>query len=91
MPYKKGDAKGDLYLVVDIKFPDDGFFNDPHAIQALKKLLPGPLPLIKADEADLVDFEADADIDEFGQGDARGGGEWVDEDEAPEGAQCATQ
>lgn len=90
MPMKKSDAKGDLYFVVDIKFPDNDFFSDPTAVEALQKLLPGPEPPILADDVDEVTFQEDADIEEFGQGDARGGGEWVDEDEG-EGAQCATQ
>ena len=92
MPYKKSDATGDLYLIVDIKFPDDGWFEeDPSRAEAINKLLPGPEPPIVTEESDEVEFEPDADIDDFGKGDPRGGGEWVDEDEVPEGAQCATQ
>lgn len=91
MPYKKSEAMGDLYLIVDIQFPEDGWFKDPDSAEALKKLLPGPDPPIQVEDIDEATFEPDADIDEFGKGDARGGGEWVDEDELPEGAQCATQ
>ena len=92
MPHKKSDAKGDLYLIVDIKFPEDGWFDAVKAEQ-INKLLPGPDEPIKADDVDEVEFEPDADIDDFGRGsgDPRGGGEWVDEDEVPDGAQCATQ
>ena len=88
MPYKKSDVKGDLYLIVDIKFPEDGFLSDPQAVEQLRRLLPGPPPPIQADEVDEVQFEDEADIEEFGHGE--GGGEWVDEDEEGQ-AQCATQ
>lgn len=90
MPYKKSDAKGDLYLIVDIQFPEDGFLSDPEQVEQLKKILPGPPPPLTTDTTDEAQWE-DADPDEFGKGDPRGGGQWMDEDEAPEGAQCATQ
>lgn len=88
MPYKKSDAKGDLYLIVDIEFPEDGFLSDPQAAEQLQKLLPGPLPPIKTEDVDEVQYDDEADIEEFGHGE--GGGEWVDEDEEGQ-AQCATQ
>ena len=91
MPQKRGDAKGDLYLVVDIKFPEDGYFTDVKKGEELKALLPQPDAPIKVDEIEAVEFEVDADIDEFGQGDPRGGGEWVDDEEGAEGPQCAQQ
>lgn len=90
MPYKRSDAKGDLYLIVDIQFPEDGFLSDPAQLEQLKKILPGPPPPITADMTDEAQWE-DADPDEFGKGDPRGGGQWMDEDEGAEGAQCATQ
>lgn len=89
MPHKKSDAKGDLYLIVDITFPEDGFFSEEAADQ-LRKLLPGPEPPIVTEEFDEVAFE-EADIEEFGHGDPRGGGDWEDDDDAQEGPQCATQ
>ncbi|KAK5099202.1 DnaJ-like protein xdj1 [Lithohypha guttulata] len=90
MPYKKSDAKGDLYLIVDIQFPEDGFFT-PEAADALRKLLPPPEPPIKTEVIDDASWE-DADPEEFGKGDPRGGGQWVDADEeGAEGPQCATQ
>jgi DnaJ family protein A protein 2 len=88
MPYKKSDAKGDLYLIVDIEFPEDGFLSDPQAAEELQKILPGPPPPIMTEEVDEVQFDDEADIEEFGHGE--GGGEWVDEDEEGQ-AQCATQ
>jgi DnaJ family protein A protein 2 len=93
MPFKKSDAKGDLYLVVNIKFPEDGSLGDPAAIEQLQKLLPGPEPPITVEEGleEHVDWESDADIEEFGHGAAGGGGEWVDEEGEEGGPQCAQQ
>ncbi|CRG83702.1 DnaJ protein homolog xdj1 [Talaromyces islandicus] len=91
MPHKKSDAHGDLYLVVDVKFPDETWTPSPAVLEKLKEILPKPEPPIEAETIDEVDYEADADIEEFGQGDPRGGSGWEDEDEEGETAQCATQ
>lgn len=95
MPHKRSDHKGDLYLEVDIKFPEDGFFRDDAAVEKLRSALPkDDTPDIKAEEVDEVDFETDADIEGFGAGsdDPRAGAQWEDEDgEGPQGAQCAQQ
>ncbi|KAL2432824.1 DnaJ protein-like protein xdj1 [Exophiala dermatitidis] len=87
MPLKKSDAKGDLYLVVEVEFPEDGYFSDPSALEALRKLLPPPPPPIEAEEADEVSFEV-ADIDEIGG--QEGHDAWEDDD-GPHQAQCQTQ
>ncbi|KAK4912243.1 DnaJ-like protein xdj1 [Elasticomyces elasticus] len=91
MPMKRSDAKGDLYLIVEIQFPEDGTFSDPATAEALRKVLPGPEPPIKTELTDEAHWE-DADPEEFGKGAPGGGGAWVDEDEeGAEGPQCATQ
>lgn len=64
MPLKKSDAKGDLYLVVKIDFPDDGWNEDLAAFQSLKKILPKPEPPIEVTEVDEVEFEPNADIED---------------------------
>jgi len=64
MPLKRGDEKGDLYLVVKVKFPEDGWIQDEAAYKSLTKLLPSPGPEIKAEEVDDVEYDDDADIDE---------------------------
>lgn len=87
MPMRKTDAKGDLYLVVEIGFPEDGFFSDPATLEALQKLLPGPEPPIEAGEIDEVSYEI-ADIEDIGG--EEGQGAWEDED-GPQQAQCQTQ
>ncbi|KAI1469188.1 DnaJ-domain-containing protein [Daldinia caldariorum] len=94
MPMKRGDAKGDLYLVVKVEFPEDGWLKDDAAYDSLQKLLPGPPPEIKAEEVDDVTYEDNADIDEMGanSGDPRFGDGWEDEDDDEGGgAQCAQQ
>lgn len=93
MPKKRSELKGDLYLIVKIQFPDDGFFKDAGALEKLKEVLPKPKPAIQAEETDEVDFEADADISGFGagSGDPRANdAEWEDDD-MPQTAQCAQQ
>jgi DnaJ family protein A protein 2 len=64
MPLKKSDAKGDLFLVVKIDFPEDGWSEDPAAFESLQKILPKPAPPIEATEVDEVEFEPDADIED---------------------------
>lgn len=90
MPLKKSEAKGDLYLVVEIGFPEDGYFLEkPEALEQLQKLLPGPEPPIEdVEEADEVHFEL-ADIDDIGGEEAQGA--WEDDEDGPNQAQCQTQ
>jgi DnaJ family protein A protein 2 len=94
MPLKRGDEKGDLFLVVKVEFPEPGWLKDDKEYEALQKLLPPPAPPIAVDEVDEVEYEADADIEQMGahQGDPRYGNEWEDdEDEGDDGPQCAQQ
>jgi DnaJ family protein A protein 2 len=95
MPMKRSDAKGDLYLVVDIEFPEDGWLKDDAALQKVKDALPAPEhEEEKHEEVEEVEIDFDADMDDFGagSGDPRaGGGEWEDDDEGEGGPQCATQ
>ncbi|KAI0022091.1 DnaJ domain-containing protein [Xylariomycetidae sp. FL0641] len=94
MPHKRGDEKGDLYLLVKIAFPEDGWLKDEAAYESLKKLLPTPAPEIKADEVDEVHYDENADIEEMGanSGDPRFGDGWEDDDDEAGGqAQCAQQ
>lgn len=64
MPLKKSDAKGDLYLVVKIDFPEDGWTGDESSFLDLQKILPKPAPPIDATEVDEVDFDSDAEIED---------------------------
>ena len=92
MPHKKSDANGDLFLVVNIEFPENGFFKDPSAIETLQKVLPPPPPPVEAEDVDEVEYDEDADLDDFGGEDGKGGSAWEDEEEGGEGGpQCAQQ
>lgn len=94
MPIKRSDAKGDLYLIVDVVFPEDGWLKDESAIQKIRDVLPKTgSEDIKAEEVDEVDFEVVKDMDDFGagSGDPRAA-EWEDDsEEEGEAAQCAQQ
>lgn len=102
MPQKKTDAKGDLYLEVDIEFPENGWTADDAKFESLISALPKPKAAIETDEVDEHDFEEDVDIEEvrypysfshqytngsqFGASSGQGGAEWED-DEDDEGPQ----
>ncbi|KAI9678556.1 MAG: hypothetical protein M1817_005613 [Caeruleum heppii] len=64
MPYKKSDAKGDLYLVAKVQFPESGWLQDEASIRRLRELLPKPTKAIDADTVDEVDVEEAADLDD---------------------------
>lgn len=89
MPHKRSDQKGDLYLIVKIKFPDYGWLETHGALDKLKDLLPKPGPLIQAEEVDDVSYDESASLETFGGGE--GGEEWEDEDEEGAQPQCAQQ
>ncbi len=87
MPLKKSDAKGDLYLIVKIKFPSDGWLKDEAMIQKLQDLLPKPEEPISAETVDEVEYEENVDMDSQWV-DADGDGEDGDEEGQ---TQCAQQ
>ncbi|CAN8096865.1 unnamed protein product [Discula destructiva] len=93
MPLKRAESKGDLYLIVKVEFPENGWTSDEKVFESLQSLLPPPAPAIEAEEIDEVEYESDADIEEMGahQGDQRFGGDWEDMDEEDGPTQCATQ
>lgn len=96
MPIKRSDARGDLFLQVDIEFPADGWLKDDAAVQKIREALPAEDKKgdqEKHEDVEEVEVEFDADMEEFGagSGDPRAGGaEWEDEEEEG-GPQCATQ
>lgn len=89
MPHKKSEQKGDLYVIVKIRFPDYGWLETHGVIDRLRDMLPPPLPPIQADIVDDVVYDETADLDNFGGGEE--GGNWVDEDEEAGQTQCAQQ
>lgn len=64
MPLKRGDSKGDLYLIAKVEFPENGWTSDEKTYETLQSLLPPPEPPIEAEEIDDVEYESDADIEE---------------------------
>ena len=92
MPIKKSDMKGDLYLAVQIEFPEHDWLENHKAISKLKELLPKPAELIHADTVDDVEYDETATLDEFGAGEHGGGEAWEDDEEEEDGnPQCAQQ
>lgn len=93
MPIKKSDNKGDLYLTLEIAFPEDGWLKDDATMQQIRGILPKPEEPTKTDTVDEVQWEVCTNMDEFGAGSGGPrGAEWEDEDgEEGEAAQCAQQ
>ena len=89
MPHKKSEQKGDLYLIVKIKFPDYGWLETHGATDKLRDMLPPPEPPIQADVVDDVAYDETANLDDFGGGE--GGEDWVDDDEEDDQPHCAQQ
>ncbi|CAG7930192.1 unnamed protein product [Penicillium olsonii] len=90
MPMKRTDARGDLYLVVDVKFPDSNWNPTPAMMEKLKEILPKPEAPIVASPVDEVTYDPKGSIDDFGAQDGDGGSGWEDEED-DEPAQCAAQ
>jgi len=92
MPIKKSEMKGDLYLVVQIEFPEHSWLEDHKAISKLQELLPKPAKPIQAETVDDVEYDETATLDEFGGGEHDGGEAWEDDDEEGDtNPQCAQQ
>lgn len=90
MPMKRTDARGDLYLVVDVKFPDSKWKPTPAMVEKLKEVLPKPDAPIVANPVDEVEYDPAGSIEDFGAQDEQGGSNWEDEED-DEPAQCAAQ
>jgi DnaJ family protein A protein 2 len=60
---KRGETKGDLYLIVKVEFPEDGWLKSESEYQTLQKMLPPPPANVEAEEVDEVEYEDDADIE----------------------------
>ncbi|EEH35584.2 chaperone protein dnaJ 3 [Paracoccidioides lutzii Pb01] len=92
MPFKKSDARGDLYLKVKITFPEDGWASDPTVLAKLREVFPEPSTAIEAETVDDVEYDPNANIEDFGSNNSRGDSGWEDEEEEEGGqAQCTTQ
>ena len=92
MPHKKSDLRGDLYLSVQVMFPEDGWFQNGDALSKIQALLPGPATPIVADTVDEVEYET-AKLEDFGKDDQNGEA-WEDDEDGideSDGPQCAQQ
>lgn len=90
MPFKRSDGKGDLYLKVQILFPEDGWLQNEKTTSKLKKILPNSPPKITAETIDEIEHDQHADLEDFGStGDPD---DWEDEDDGSGHAtQCPQQ
>jgi DnaJ family protein A protein 2 len=92
MPIKRSDSRGDLYLIVNIKFPDEQWKPSAAVLERLKEMLPKPDVRIPAETVDEVEYDPKGNAEDFGSKDPSGGSAWEDDDEEEGGtAQCATQ
>lgn len=65
MPYKKGDEKGDLYLVVDVEFPDEAWMDVEANIAKIEGALPSEKPKIEGvEQIDDVEYDPDGDLED---------------------------
>lgn len=97
MPVKNSrlGSSGDLYLIVDVILPPDGYFDGSEKKGALEELLPKPKEPLDVEQIDEVEFEIIEDLEGFGgkSGDPRSGAQWedMDDDEGAQQAECRTQ
>ena len=63
MPLKKSDLKGDLYLVVNVEFPQDDWAQK-ETLEQVRRLLPSSDKKIQVDVVDEVEFTVDANLDD---------------------------
>lgn len=91
MPMKKSEHRGDLYLIVDVEFPDYNWLKQNNAFPRLHQILPKPAEEMTAEEVDDVDYDATATMDSFDGVKGQGEGDWEDEDADEAEAQCTQQ
>ena len=90
MPHKKSELRGDLYLVIKVKFPEYGWLEEKQVLEKLKGLLPTPETPIQADIVDDVTCDGAANLDDFGAN-AEGDEGWIDDEDEEDEPQCAQQ
>lgn len=92
MPHKKSELRGDLYLMINVDFPDREWLQQDQRMDKLKGLLPNPKNKIEAETVDEVDYEH-AELEDIGLGGPdQERDQWEDEDDEEGGQpQCAQQ
>ena len=91
MPHKKSDLMGNLYLEVQIKFPEDGWLQDNAIASKLRDLLPKPAESITADIVDEVEYDETSNLEDYGAADDAQGDEWEDDGVEADSGGCAQQ
>ena len=91
MPQKKSDLKGDLYLVLKVKFPSNRWLEENQAAEKLQELLPKPEKPIAVDVVDEVTYDENASLESFGAGEHGSDEGWEDEEEEGGRPQCTQQ
>ena len=93
MPIKKTGLTGDLYLTVNVEFPDDGWVPEQSIISNFVKAQPPTRKPILADTIDELEYDEKADINQIKVSDSRINEDDEDDEAADmDGApQCAQQ
>ncbi|KAI4201044.1 MAG: hypothetical protein LQ346_002247 [Caloplaca aetnensis] len=90
MPHKKSDLRGDLYLIINVDFPDGRWLDQDQRKDKLRALLPKSDHSFQTEMVDEVNYEEMENLEGFGSGEQ--GDEWEDEDdEGTSQPQCAQQ
>ena len=90
MWHKKGDSRGDLYLNIDIQYPTYEWLEQHNVLDRLREALPKHQAVPEPEEIDEVEYDEDANTNDYGE---PGGddGEWEDDEEDPGQPQCRQQ
>ena len=64
MPLKKSDSRGDLYLRVNVVFPENGWIQNEEQFNQLHSLLPKAGEPINSDTIDEVEYDADGELEQ---------------------------
>ncbi|KAL9612518.1 MAG: hypothetical protein Q9167_002903 [Letrouitia subvulpina] len=93
MPQKKSEAKGNLYLVIQIDFPEPGWLEQNQRAKKLQEILPKQTDTIHTDIVDEVEYDETATLSSFGMNseDQDGWEDDNDDDGDATEAQCTQQ
>ena len=89
MWHKKSDSKGDLYLQIDIQYPRYEWLEQNNALEKLREALPKHDPAPNPEEIDEVEYNGEANMNDFG-GSGQEDGEWEDDEDEGQ-PQCRQQ
>jgi DnaJ family protein A protein 2 len=64
MPLKKSDSRGNLYLRVNIIFPENGWVEKAEQYNQLQSILPKAGEPVNSDSIDEVEYDADGELEQ---------------------------